>query len=51
MNCELSVRFANGDSPGMRGAHHDAFQHGLAADEGFLGALQCERKLQGGMKA
>ena len=38
-------------SAASRGAHHDAFQYGLAADEGFLGALQCKRKLQGGVKA
>ena len=51
VNRELSVGLADGDAPGVRGAHHDAFQYGLSADEGFLGALQGKRKLKGGVKA
>ena len=51
MNCQLPVRLADGNSPGVRGAHHDAFQNSLAADESLLGALQRERKLQGSVKA
>ena len=51
MDCELSVGLANGDAPGVRGAHHDTFQHSLAADEGLLRAFQRKRKLEGGVKA
>jgi len=31
---------AAGDCPGVRRAHHDALEHGLAADEGFFSALK-----------
>ena len=45
MDCQFPVGLADGDAPGVRGAHHDAFQYSLTADEGLLGAFQCERKL------
>ena len=38
---------ADADAPGMGRAHHDAFEHGLAADQGFLTALQSGQELDG----
>ena len=29
----------------MRGAHHNALEHGLAADQGFLAALESRQQL------
>jgi hypothetical protein len=37
--------FTAGNGPGVRRAHHHAFQHGLAANQGFLPALKGGKKL------
>src|SRR5260370_4227813 len=41
----LARRLAYGNAPGMRRTHHDALQHRLPADEGFLAALQSREQL------
>src|SRR5215469_12089962 len=43
----LATRSAHGNAPCMRGAHHDAFENGLAADKSFLTALQSRQELNG----
>ena len=46
-----AVGTADADSPGMRRAHHHAFQHRLAADQSsFLAALQRRQELEGSQK-
>ena len=40
-------RLAAGNRPGVRGTHHHAFEHGLAADQSFFPALQRGQKLHG----
>jgi hypothetical protein len=47
---QLPVRLAAGDGPGMWGAHHDAFENGLAADQGFLAAFESRQELDGYQK-
>ena len=37
---DLAVGLANRDAIAVGRAHHDAFHDGLAADEGFLAALE-----------
>ena len=44
---KLPVRLAAGDGPGVRGAHHYAFEHSLAADEGFFAAFKGWQELNG----
>jgi hypothetical protein len=34
----------------MRGPHHNAFEHGLAADERFLAAFEGRKQLNGYQK-
>jgi hypothetical protein len=38
---------AAGDRPGVRRAHHHAFQHSLAADQGFFATFKRGQKLHG----
>ena len=40
-------RFAAGDGPSVRRAHHHALEHGLAADQGFLAAFKRGQQLHG----
>jgi hypothetical protein len=42
---DLAGRLAAGDSPGVRRAHHNAFEYGLAADESFFSAFKSRKKL------
>ena len=42
---------ADGDSPGVRRAHHDAFEHGLTADQRLLAAFESGQQLDGDEKA
>ena len=37
---DLAIRLAHRDAIAVRGAHHDAFHHGLAADQRFFAAFQ-----------
>jgi hypothetical protein len=41
-------RFAAGDGPGVRGAHHYSFEHGLPSDQRLLPTLEGWKKLDGG---
>jgi hypothetical protein len=34
----------------VRRTHHDAFEHGLAADQCFFSAFERGKKLKGGLK-
>jgi len=45
MSDDLTGRLSDGDPPGMRRAHHDALEHSLTADEGFLSALKSGKQL------
>jgi hypothetical protein len=45
---DFAGRFAAGDSPGVRRAHHNAFEHGLSADQRFFAAFEGGKKLYGG---
>jgi hypothetical protein len=47
---KFAVRLAAGNGPGVRGAHHDAFEHSLAADEGFFAAFKRWQELDGDQK-
>src|SRR5207248_9686876 len=38
---------AAGDAPGMRRAHHNAFEHGLDADQRLFAAFECGQQLDG----
>ncbi len=42
---------AHGDRPGVRRAHHDAFKHGLAADQGLFTTFERRQKLHGHEKS
>ena len=48
---EFARRLAAGDAPGMRSAHHNAFEHGLAADQRLLAAFERWQKLHAHQKA
>jgi hypothetical protein len=48
---DLAGRLAAGDRPGVRRAHHHAFEHGLAADKSFFSALKGGEKLNSGEKS
>jgi hypothetical protein len=47
VRADLAAGFADGDAPGMWGAHHYAFHDGLPADKGFFTALESGQQLQG----
>ena len=42
---DFAGRLAAGNCPGVRRAHHHAFKHGLAADQGLLAALKRRQQL------
>ena len=42
---DLAARRAAGYRPRMRRTHHNAFEYGLAAHEGFLAALERRQQL------
>ncbi len=47
MGGNLARGFAHGNGPGMGRAHHNALEHGLAADQGLLATLQRRQQLDG----
>ena len=51
MSGKLAGTLAAGDRPGMGAAHHHAFEHGLAAHQGFLAAFKCRQELNGDQEA
>ena len=44
---DFAGRLAAGDGPGVRGAHHNSFKHGLSADQSFFATFQGGQKLDG----
>ena len=50
MRGDFSVGLADGDTPGVRRAHHYAFHHGLTADKGFLSTFKGGKQLQSSKK-
>jgi hypothetical protein len=48
---QFSGGLAASDAPGMRRAHHNAFEHGLAADQRLLAAFEGREKLNADQKA
>ena len=44
-------RFAAGDGPGMRGAHHNPLKHGLSADQSFFPTFEGREKLYRGQES
>ena len=51
MRDDLAILFAHGNAPGVRRTHHDAFEHGLAADQRFFGAFERGKELEDGLES